>query len=119
MLTRVKGKLEAFSTSCPDYIDLCDRASQFLIQREYSSKSNYDVTVKEEIKELINQPEPLKNIEKKLKGKFKKEVANAENVGIFVENSILALFLGNFGGKVKFGPSKKVRFAVRINSRTK
>lgn len=81
VLTRVKGKLEAFSTSCPDYIDLCDRAGQFLIQREYSTpKSNYDVTVKQEIKELINQAEPLKQIEKKLKGKIKKEVANAENV---------------------------------------
>ena len=38
------------------------------------------MTVKEEIKELINQPEKLKQIEKKLKGKIKKEVANAENV---------------------------------------
>ena len=92
MLARVKGKLEAFSTSCPDYIDLCDRASQFLIQREYSSKSNYDVTVKEEIKELINQPEPLKNIEKKLKGKFKKEVANAENVRFFAEIDLKLCF---------------------------
>ena len=77
----MRGKLEAFATSCPDYLDLCDRAGQFLIQREYSTpKSNYDVTVKQEIKELINQAEPLKQIEKKLKGKFKKEVANAENV---------------------------------------
>ena len=103
VLTRVKGKLEAFSTSCPDYIDLCDRASQFLIQREYSSKSNYDVTVKEEIKELIKQPEPLKNIEKKLKGKFKKEVANAENVRFWLKNSIFDRHLGNFSCKTKSG----------------
>ena len=67
------------------------------------------MTVKEEIKELINQPEKLKQIEKKLKGKIKKEVANAENVSFWRLNFPKLLFKGNTSGKIKFGSSQKVR----------
>ena len=34
VLNRVKGKLEAFSSTCPEYVQLCNRANQFLLQRE-------------------------------------------------------------------------------------
>ena len=34
VLTKVKGKLSAFAMSCADYSSLCDRANQFLLQRE-------------------------------------------------------------------------------------
>ena len=33
-MTQVKGKLEAFASSCPDYVQLCERVNQFLLQRE-------------------------------------------------------------------------------------
>ena len=71
VLSRVKGKIEAFASSCPDYTDLCDRASQFLIQRESQPfKDNYDVTVKEELKDQF----------KKIEKKIKKKAEEAEKV---------------------------------------
>ena len=70
-MSRVKGKLDAFASSCPDYVELCDRASQFLVQRESQPfKDDYDVTVKEEIKDHI----------KKLEKRIKKKAEEAEKV---------------------------------------
>lgn len=73
---------------------MCDRASQFLIQRESQPfKDNYDVTVKEELKDQF------KKIEKKIKKKA--EEAEKVQLSYFVMAKYYVIILGNFGGKVK------------------
>jgi len=98
VLSRVKGKIEAFASSCPDYTDLCDRASQFLIQRESQPfKDNYDVTVKEELKDQF------KKIEKKIKKKAEE-----------AEKAILAAKL-NHDMRQKYSPSQSESLRIRNN----
>lgn len=52
MLNRVKGKLEAFASSCPEYLQLCNRANQFLLQRETDITSRPEVSKKFDFKEI-------------------------------------------------------------------
>ena len=81
----MKGKIEAFASTCPDYIDLCDRASQFLIQRESQPfKDDYDVT---ENSGSANQnlKDEIKDHFKKLEKKIKKKGEEAEKVCHFFE----------------------------------
>jgi hypothetical protein len=98
ILSRVKGKIEAFASSCPDYTDLCDRASQFLIQRESQPfKDNYDVTVKEELKDQF------KKIEKKIWQKAEE-----------AEKAILAAKL-NHDMRQKYSPNQSESLRIRNN----
>ena len=62
VLTKVKGKLSAFAMSCADYSSLCNRANQFLLQRE-------DDPI---IIEGEKFPFDLKKIETVIKGKKEK-----------------------------------------------
>ena len=69
-MTQVKGKLEAFASSCPDYVQLCERANQFLLQRE-----SEDLVKSEEkrfdLKELEAKIKRKKDEAEKVKLKWK------------------------------------------------
>ena len=76
VLTQVKGKLEAFASSCPDYVQLCDRANQFLLQRESEDPV---------------KPEDKKFDLKELEAKIKRKKEEAEKV-IILNNFIFRNF---------------------------
>ena len=48
----MKGKLEAFSSTCPEYVQLCNRANQFLLQRESEQIVRAEETKKFDFKEI-------------------------------------------------------------------
>ena len=59
VLTKVKGKLSGFALTCADYSSLCNRANQFLLQRE-----DDPIIIEDE-----KSPFDLKKIENVIKGK--------------------------------------------------